>query len=448
MGEDQGSKREQETSNSPEQTGNTNRKTARSSEEKKSSWLDTILLTILIVIVFHSGAFLYLTFFSAIHQNQTDSDIQQAIEISTKAQRNILTLLAYDNKNLPIETKEKLVDTLAWIAQAKKDINKENNNLLDTKQSVYTNFWQIFSLLIVLGGAVGLGAYKLMKHDLLSTAENHIQERADKCEEDLKNRVNECIKGINECIEGIEDHIDKRISYGSLRAEAKAYQGMSYTFWKHYNIYFKDVVRIDDEKEKKECCMAAIRDLKLAKHMAALGFERLEQIEEMESKKSISIRPHDKDTIFKIEILLLNDTVYHYTMERIFNVIKNNPQKNPWEVLKEPAEDQNTPHDEFLEGKYFANDLLLKSKDKRAKDNWYVFHDSAGFYFAISPQEKDRQKGREILEGVILNGVGPDGRPAPDWAKQKIRNEHEEQLNLQLSKPQPANDSHGAQSGP
>lgn len=205
--------------------------------------------------------------------------------------------------------------------------------------------FRAFGLLVVLTGAVGYGAYVLIKTNI---------------EHKFNNQSRELFNAIDEHIE-----FSNRTSY------AHAYLQVSIAVWELYELYI-DKGQFDELKNLNNS----------ATWLTASGLEKTKN-EAFEKHKE---DPQWQGWPWKVESVLLNNWVYHRTVQILLTL---------WDPY-----DREHYEDEVKEVFQAADECLRRAKDRRARELWFHFQESVAFAYVCLGDKSKRAEAVGLLKEV------------------------------------------------
>jgi hypothetical protein len=269
-----------------------------------------------------------------------------------------------------------------------------------------TDAFQIFFLLVVLGGSVGSVAYWLMKHDLYESLDRHMEEKA-------------------------AEITRERVDYSSKLAEARALQGVSFTFFENYQPALNTIL----EGENPSDFTSIKHIVALAKNLTSHALERFQNpplahaINKTE-RSSAELSKDDKLT-FERYVRLLNHSIYHAMAECAFEAgVRQSEEGTP--VINEEHLPETQDYS-AVAWRVHRNVYLLD--DSRLGKRVYEFQDTLGICLALSPDPSDREKGKQLLRNIIAGRSPSWGDPADRVWRVKRWGKHNSQFKLNMERP-------------
>jgi len=241
---------------------------------------------------------------------------------------------------------------------------------------VSAQLFQILFILIVLGGALGAAVYQYISTALTAKTEKKV--------EDAKHEM------------------EKQITFSAFYTLTLFYASISASWWEHYApawMNYSDPRNCETETPtsasdfKNAEFHKAKTEVRIAKSYAERGLRHHKAIPKNETV------PDGLPSLTYIEIALINNRIYHTTVEAILYGY------NLDQTLK----------DELIGD---AKLLLTAAAQPENHNDWYELHETAGFVMYQNGREDDRKRGKEIICNLCNGKCPPNSQfkmPDADW---------------------------------
>ena len=310
------------------------------------------------------------------------------------------------------------------------------------KSAIAGQMFQVFFLLIVLGGSVGAVAYRLIKSDVNESVERRV---AYQIYDERKRARSELEAQKIEILKFVRDERKnewQQTKYARRLAEAAAFQGIATGFLENYDAAFQqytaDPRQPADESsaiEGRADRRSIAREAEGAAVLADKGRLTVEEFLPTDQlmDESLSYYKQERE---RLHIWLLNHLIYHQSVVRVLAVDpcdreESTPMKTFW---KQVRDQEHTA--KFSDACKYAFGLLerisagtLSEIDETS--SWQEHYDSIGFCLSISRHTSDQETGRMVLRQAANLEDPPPGHNRGDKAvAQRVLDEHDARFGL------------------
>ncbi|MCA9467614.1 MAG: hypothetical protein KC643_19515 [Nitrospira sp.] len=303
--------------------------------------------------------------------NKRLSSIEKQITENSKNLNDFLNRGGFDQKQ--IERQKELKD-LQW------NLEKTARNLAGEELSIGNTYLQIVGMMLVFAGLLSGAGVLLVKF--------YSEKR------------------FNDIVSDAEKKLSDRISNLSIAFQTTFYLDLSFAAWEIYEPLIKKLKESDFDPQKYEF-IHALTHMRIAKHFAEKGLQAVNEPTQ--------------------DIFLLNDYIYHATMEMAFL----NKFKTPIRI------DQKDSHPIISR----AEKCLEISRGREGKEVWFNLQESVAFTMVMIGNEGKKKEGEKLIENLLSDQTEvPNGEgfnPPPTSWKQKIWDKWKNDFSLPLTVDRP-----------
>lgn len=269
---------------------------------------------------------------------------------------------------------------------------------LEASSTTTDQLFQIFGLLLALGGTVGAFAYKVMKDQVIASARAEIEAARQSVVEDFSQRAHEA----------------------GVVFEVKTLRAISFAFFELYDRDLRAAMR----GEESDSFRGALRDARCGFQIASLALEPYDDVDYLRQVLASDDSDEENVKIRERYVGLLNHALYHgMAVELLLKAVGEQPASEAcrWKLVDD------------------AKKLIERAGRREAKTSWHECYETAGLALIHIGRLLQDHEAEELGKSAIARAI--DGHPPADLVRPSVLrrramfDEHAALYDLPVSRP-------------